>query len=769
MAILAAVLAAGPACNGSGAAGEAPDLPAPTDEAAPPQCQGPVDCPERECLVTAGCVDGQCRYTPVFSPDRPVPCTPSTPCFEAAHCNDRGECITDPGSRRSCDDGNPCTSDSCDDRSGSCSHAPLDGPACDDGEPCTGDDLCSQGLCRGRTLLCACLEDKDCPAPENRCLGAFRCVSHACEPDPTAAVQCPASPDPCKVLRCRPADGACVPENGEEGTPCDDLNACTVEDACHEGACQGKARPSCDDGDPCTTDSCDSADGTCRHEPLTGTACDDGDPCTEPDSCVEGACHGGDVVAGCCHGDADCRDQDSCTADSCDTTTHQCRFTPIVPCCGNGQVEAGEQCDDGNPSAEDGCSPRCDFLPFRLALEAPVAMPLDPAVALSEEQDRFLVVLHSYHTGLYSASGIFGQVVDLEGNLRGSPVRIQQHDSLTLRMPAVTTDANGGFLVAWRDTGVTWFRPVDRDGTPLEPEQTLSLGDVQEILPEVTDIGDMERRIALASFRSSETDDHYALLVWKVSATDPVTSQVTHRLYHALLLRPSKGPWSVLQGFPKVLALPNPSFLPREPVVAANPQVGEFLLMWTAQDPANSHHWEHRMARIDRLGTVKQQVLLQDYPDSAEPPILSGGYSSATGLYLLVSPELGIAPSWDYSLNGRLYDLNLNLFKSSRLLLSSGHRTGEVRVFPAGNGNFVATWLESRAAVQGSADLSILAQNILAGFYFLGSPAPLHSVDPALRFDVAVAPHPRGGFFAVWSQHQGTTLSLAGRMTPRPY
>ena len=30
-----------------------------------------------------------------------------------------------------------------------------------------------------------------------------------------------------------------------------------------------------------------------------------------------------------------------------------------APVCGNGRVEAGEQCDDGNQAAGDGCSPRC--------------------------------------------------------------------------------------------------------------------------------------------------------------------------------------------------------------------------------------------------------------------------------------------------------------------------------------------------------------------------------------------------------------------------
>ncbi len=49
-----------------------------------------------------------------------------------------------------------------------------------------------------------------------------------------------------------------------DGTPCDDGNACTVDDACSNRACTGAAL-NCDDGNTCTTDSCDPEAG-CRHD-----------------------------------------------------------------------------------------------------------------------------------------------------------------------------------------------------------------------------------------------------------------------------------------------------------------------------------------------------------------------------------------------------------------------------------------------------------------------------------------------------------------------
>jgi thrombospondin type 3 repeat protein/uncharacterized protein DUF11/slime mold repeat-containing protein len=82
--------------------------------------------------------------------------------------------------------------------------------------------------------------------------------------------------------------------NAPNTVPCDDLNACTVGDTCGGGSCQPGGALNVDDGNPCTTDSCD---------PLTGAVhtnntdpCDDGIPCTAGDTCGDGVCTG--VVQG---------------------------------------------------------------------------------------------------------------------------------------------------------------------------------------------------------------------------------------------------------------------------------------------------------------------------------------------------------------------------------------------------------------------------------------------------------------------------------------
>ena len=58
-------------------------------------------------------------------------------------------------------------------------------------------------------------------------------------------------------------DGACVPQ---DGTPCNDGNACTINDVYSNGICTGVLN-SCDDGDSCTIDSCNSDIGECAHIP----------------------------------------------------------------------------------------------------------------------------------------------------------------------------------------------------------------------------------------------------------------------------------------------------------------------------------------------------------------------------------------------------------------------------------------------------------------------------------------------------------------------
>ena len=203
---------------------------------------------------------------------------------------------------------------------------------CDDGIPCTIDSCLSWTECRHTLAPGTCLVD-----------GA--CFDDG-QADPAA---------PCRSCQSVLAVDRFLPD---DTLACDDGDACTLEDRCHDGACVGTPL-FCDDGMPCTLDTCDS--GTCRNLPWTG-ACNDGNLCTRDDTCAGGTCEGVPVP---------CLDDNACTDDSCDPSVG-CVFAPNAdPCdddnlctvgdhCANGACAPGEDrlaCDDGNPCTDDGCVP----------------------------------------------------------------------------------------------------------------------------------------------------------------------------------------------------------------------------------------------------------------------------------------------------------------------------------------------------------------------------------------------------------------------------
>lgn len=74
----------------------------------------------------------------------------------------------------------------------------------------------------------------------------------------------------------------------------------------HSEGCSSDAE--CDDGNPCTVDTCEAGSGTCRAQRLPdGAACG-----PEAGICCAGAC-----ASVACSGAADCDDGDACTVDAC--------------------------------------------------------------------------------------------------------------------------------------------------------------------------------------------------------------------------------------------------------------------------------------------------------------------------------------------------------------------------------------------------------------------------------------------------------------------
>jgi len=288
-------------------------------------CDGQTDekepglCNDKDPCSIDNCAAGKCVNLVI-----PGSCDDGNICTEDDQCVN-GQCL--PGDGKPCSDGNPCTDNGCDPATG-CVYTPVGkGGACEDGNPCTQGDVCTAGTCKpGPAKTC---DDKD-PCTDDSC-GTAGCVF------------------------------------GPNTVPCSDGNECTVGDKCGGGACKPGPGKTCDDANACTNDTCTVAGG-CQHSNNTA-ACNDNNACTEPDQCAAGACKAGAAKL--------CNDGNPCTTDSCNPSVG-CAFTagpngaicPGGTCsagkcqagqvCGNGVVEAGESCDDGDATNCGACNATCN-------------------------------------------------------------------------------------------------------------------------------------------------------------------------------------------------------------------------------------------------------------------------------------------------------------------------------------------------------------------------------------------------------------------------
>ena len=246
-------------------------------------CNVDVDCP----AAMGDCVVATCNNHQCGTKSRPagfVTQTQTAGDCKQNQCDGSGNVVsvTD-NSDVPADDGNSCTSEVC--NAGVPGHPnKSDGTSCDDGNACTQSDSCQSGTCTG-------LNPVVCPTP-----------------------------DPCHTAgACNPTTGQCSNPAKTDGTTCSDGDACTTGDSCQAGTCTGGNPVICTASDAChVAGTCDSQTGVCSN-PIAndGTLCDDGDACTQIDTCEAGVCTGGSPVT--------CTPSDSChVAGTCDSGTGLC-------------------------------------------------------------------------------------------------------------------------------------------------------------------------------------------------------------------------------------------------------------------------------------------------------------------------------------------------------------------------------------------------------------------------------------------------------------
>jgi cysteine-rich repeat protein len=292
-----------------------------------------------------------------------------------------------------------------------------DGVTCTDIDECAGTNNCStNALCMnlpgnytcvcgpgytgdGRTTGTGCTDVDECGTNTDLCIAEATCNNtpgnYACACPPgyagdgrsngtgcTDVNECTANTDNCDTnAMCTNTPGSftCACNGGYtgNGVTCADIDECTA----NSDDCIGSATCNNTTGSfTCTCPSGYSGDGK-----ASGTGCTDVDECTaNTDNCDANAnCANtaGSFTCACKPGftgsGTACSDVDECGAgsDNCDANAScentagsfecVCKAgfsgdgTSCVANCGDGAMAAPEACDDGNTSADDGCSPNC--------------------------------------------------------------------------------------------------------------------------------------------------------------------------------------------------------------------------------------------------------------------------------------------------------------------------------------------------------------------------------------------------------------------------
>ncbi len=291
------------------------------------------------------CENGKCSgaYEPA-----PVGQVCSTDSGTAGHCATKGVCC-----------------DGCITPSGACFKGEDPGACgvggracvnCDDNLACNGREACKAGKCvDGLELNCddgnvctkdGCDEATGCThvvdegagcSDGNGCTVNDKCNSNgACKGTPKV---CDDGND-CTSDSCNA--GTCEFEPVADDTTCDDGSSCTTDTTCQSGVCTANGDVTCHDtSNPCVTSSCGSSGtGACQEvNRPDDTPCDDGDPCTTNDACQSGQCVGG--------GDTDCDDNNDCTDDACDPDSGCVHDNASGECADGDLCTVNDRCQNG--------------------------------------------------------------------------------------------------------------------------------------------------------------------------------------------------------------------------------------------------------------------------------------------------------------------------------------------------------------------------------------------------------------------------------------
>jgi cysteine-rich repeat protein len=305
-----------------------------------------------------GCDDANKDNGDACSNKCQVRCRPGTLCPDQQACPQNGLCPR-PGvcgdgavndDSEQCDDGNKVDGDGC---SNACVLRCEQNLECPNGLLCIGQQ-CAECT---NSLQCA---DGFCV--EGRCRQALPiCGNGAVEPGEACDDGNADDADGCTSSCLFPRDHACVASaqcqthlcQGNVCTPCSSAGQCGSGLRCSEGNCLFGGLQ-CGDGTVQAGESCDDANLNEQDRCTSACLLTFGQSCSHATQCASTICSSGSCAP--CRADAECSAGLRCAIGMC-LTDAQMALIPNV--CGNGLLEGGEQCDDGNGRYGDGCTPTC--------------------------------------------------------------------------------------------------------------------------------------------------------------------------------------------------------------------------------------------------------------------------------------------------------------------------------------------------------------------------------------------------------------------------
>lgn len=314
-------------------------------------CRGTnVTCDDANECTQDYCNDatGLCVYDPV--PMFHAPCTSPNLCSFNDACDNQGHCV--PGDTMLCYSLDECNENTCDPLVGDCQATPITG-WCNTGDPCTSFDQCYDGVCEGVSILPSigpCFSEScDIHGDILVTLNAGHCyIGSVCYTDGTADIT-----NPC--IFCNSTENAydwSWPPVGSTPVSCNDGHYCTENDTCDFAAkqCRGTQLDCSYLNDQCQTGVCAEVESGCYPSYHDGQPCNDGNACTINEVCFSDICGWGDAVS-CDYLITDAQ----CQSVSCDTSTgcHLNNYNDGTPCTLDNNI-----CSTGNPTCQAGaCTP----------------------------------------------------------------------------------------------------------------------------------------------------------------------------------------------------------------------------------------------------------------------------------------------------------------------------------------------------------------------------------------------------------------------------